>query len=240
MTVYRVKLLKRELIAEGTMAFYLEKPAGFIFKAGQFGEWKLLNPPYTDAEGNTRALSIASSPTEPELMIASRMRPTAFKNSLKEIPIGTEIELDGPYGSFTLHENTARPAVILTGGIGITPFRSIVKHVADAKLPHKIFLFYSNRRPEDAVFLDELQSFEAENKNFKLITTMTEMEKSEKPWNGGQGYITKEMLQKYVDNLELPIYYSAGPQAMVAGMWQMLKAAGVSGDDIKTEDFAGY
>lgn len=258
MPIYRVKLLKRETVAEGTMAFYFEKPADFTFKPGQFGEWKLLNPPYEDAEGNNRPFSFASAPHEPELMIATRMGKSAFKKSLYEMPVGTEIELDGPYGSFVLHENAARPAVILTGGIGITPFRSMVAHAAEKKLLHKIFLFYSNRRPEDAAFLEELQGLATQNQNYKFIATMTDPVRGllsdsigtatvalGRPASNGaekweRGYITKEMIQKYVDNLAEPIYYSAGPPQLVATMWQMLVAAGISFNDIRTEEFPGY
>ncbi len=240
MAVYNVKLLRREHIAEGTTAFYFEKPAGFIFKPGQFAEWKLLYPRYSDTEGNLRPLSIASAPHEPELMIATRMRPTAFKNSLKEMPLGTEIAVEGPFGSFILHENVKRPAVMVTGGIGVTPFRSMIQHAITTKLPHQIFMFYANRRPEDAAFLDELEDVELKTRGFKLIATMTKAEKSGAPWDGEQGYVTKEMIKKYIDNLELPIYYIAGSPASVAGTWQMLIAAGVSADDIRSEDFAGY
>jgi ferredoxin-NADP reductase len=91
-----------------------------------------------------------------------------------------------------------RTAVFLAGGIGITPFRSIVFRAAKEKLPHRIFLFYSNRRPEDAPFLDELQAVERENPNYKLIASMTEMSKSQRPWQGEAGLIDKEMLARHL------------------------------------------
>jgi ferredoxin-NADP reductase len=97
---------------------------------------------------------------------ATRMRDTAFKRVLKTMEIGTEVSLDAPYGSFTLHNNPKIPAVFLTGGIGVTPVRSIVLQAAHDNLPHKIFLFDSNRRPEDAAFLNELM--EAPEKNPRL------------------------------------------------------------------------
>jgi len=118
-------LRKREQIAEGTIAFHFEKPAGFEFRAGQFLDWTLINPPETDAEGNTRAFSIVSAPFESDV-IATRMRDTAFKRVLRSMPLGTEVKIDGPSGSFTLHKNSAKPAVFLAGGIGITPFVSMV------------------------------------------------------------------------------------------------------------------
>ena len=234
------KLLRREEVAEGTMAFHFEKPSGFKFKAGQFADVTLIDPPETDAEGNTRTFSIASSPFENELVFTTRMRDTAFKRSLKKVPLATEATISSAAGSFTLHKNRAKPAVFLAGGIGITPFLSILRQAHHDRLPHKLYLFYSNRRPEDAPFLDTLQNLEKTNPNFHLICTMTEMSKSKKEWKGEVVVIDREMLSRHLATLQGPIYYSAGPPAMVAGMKAMLVGAGVDEDDIRTEDFAGY
>jgi ferredoxin-NADP reductase len=125
-----------------------------------------------DAEGNVRSFSIASAPHEDTLMVATRMRDTAFKRVLDTMPLNSAVKIEGPSGSLTLHNNVTRAAVFLAGGIGITPFRSIVFRAAKEKLPHRIFLFYSNRRPEDAPFLDELQALEKENPNYKLIAKL--------------------------------------------------------------------
>src|SRR5499433_1852047 len=161
-------LRKREQIAEGTIAFHFEKPAGFEFRAGQFLDWTLINPLETDAEGNTRAFSNVSAPFESDV-IATRMRDTAFKRVLRSMPLGTEVKIDGPSGSFTLHKNSAKPAVFLAGGIGITPFHSILRHAAHERLPHQLYLFYSNRRPEDAPFLDTLGNLTELNSNFHFV-----------------------------------------------------------------------
>jgi ferredoxin-NADP reductase len=237
---YGAKLLSRVEVAERTMAFHFEKPSQFDFKPGQSADVTLSNPPETDAEGNTRTFSIASSPFENQLMFATRMRDTAFKRSLKNVPLGTEVKIDSPMGSFTLHKNSAKPAVFLAGGIGITPFLSIVRQAGHDRLPHMLYLFYSNRRPEDAAFLEALQMLEKSNPNFQLICTMTEMPQSQKGWTGETGLIDKEMLSKYLTTLQGPIYYSAGPPAMVTGMRKMLVGAGVDEDDIRTEEFGGY
>ena len=234
------KLIRREEVAEGTMAFHFEKPSGFKFKAGQFADVTLIDPPETDAEGNTRTFSIASPPFENELVFTTRMRDTAFKRSLKKVPLATEVKIGSAAGSFTLHKNRAKPAVFLAGGIGITPFLSIVRQAHHDRLPHKLYLFYSNRRPEDAPFLDTLQNLEKTNPNFHLICTMTEMSKSKKEWKGEIVPIDQEMLSRHLATLQGPIYYSAGPPAMVAGMKEMLVRAGIDEDDIRTEDFAGY
>lgn len=240
MSIYKTVLRRKEEIADGTMAFHFEKPGGFAFKAGQFGDFTLINPGETDAEGNIRGFSLASAPYESDLMFATRMRDTAFKRVLRTMEIGTEVSLDAPYGSFTLHNNPRTPAVFLTGGIGVTPVRSIVLQAAHDNLPHKIFLFYSNRRPEDAAFLDELREIQEKNPNYTFIGTMTEMEKSSRKWDGETGYITKPMLVKYIGDLTLPIFYIAGPAAMVTAMRKTLNEAGVDDDNIRTEEFSGY
>jgi ferredoxin-NADP reductase len=240
MPIYKTVLRGREEIADGTMAFHLEKPGGFAFKAGQFGDYTLINPVETDAEGNTRGFSFVTAPYEDNLMFATRMRDTAFKRVIRTIEIGTEITLDAPYGSFTLHNNSRIPAVFLTGGIGVTPVRSIVLQAAHDNLPHKIFLFDSNRRPEDAAFLDELIEAQEKNPNYTFIGTMTEMHNSAQKWDGETGYITKAMLEKYVGDLMLPIYYLAGPASMVTAMRKTLNEAGVDDDNIRTEEFSGY
>src|SRR5450759_5402824 len=234
------KLIRREEVAEGTMAFHFEKPSGFAFKAGQSADVTLVDPPDTDAEGNTRTFSIASPPFENELVFTTRMRDTAFKHSLKKLPLATEAKIGSAVGSFPLHKNPAKPAVFLAGGIGITPFLSIVRQADHDRLPHKLYLFYSNRRPEDAAFLDTLQTLETTNPNFRLICTMTEMSKSKKEWKGETVLIDKEMLSRHLSMLQGPIYYIAGPPAMVAAMRQTLVSAGIEEDDIRAEEFAGY
>ena len=240
MPVYQSKLKAREEVAEGTMAFHFEKPAGFDFQGGQSVDMTLLNPPETDEEGNIRTFSIVSAPFESELVFATRMRDTAFKRSLKKIPLGTELKIDGPMGSFTLHKNSKKPAAFLAGGIGITPFMSVVAQAAHDRLPHQLYLFYSNHRPEDAPFLDFLRRLEKDNASFHFIPTMTEMEKSKRPWEGERGFIDRAMLIKYLTDLNGPIYYLAGPPPMVAAMRKLLIDTKVDEDDIRTEEFAGY
>ena len=148
--------------------------------------------------------------------------------------------MDSAMGSFTLHKNSDKPAVFLAGGIGITPFSSIVRQADHDRLPHNLYLFYSNRRPEDAPFLEALQKLDKTNPNFRFIGTMTEMPRSKKKWDGETGWIDKEMLSRHLSSLQGPIYYIAGPPAMVTGMRKMLVASGIDEDDIRTEEFAGY
>jgi len=240
MGVYTVKLKSRRGVASGTMAFTLEKPEGFAYKAGQSADFKLIDPPETDDEGIERTFSLASAPFEDDLMVATRMRDTAFKRVLKTMDLGTEIVMDAPYGSLTLHNAADTPAVYLTGGIGVTPARSIILQAGHDKRPQKITLFYSNKTPADAAFLDELIDAQKTNPNFKLVATMTHLDDSDPSWEGERGIINKEMIQKSVPNLVGPIYYLSGPPAMVEAMRRLLNEAGVDDDNIRSEEFAGY
>jgi ferredoxin-NADP reductase len=240
MTTYQARLEGREEIAEGTMAFHFEKPTGFGFKPGQAIDVVLIDPPTTDAQSARHTFSIVSAPFQGELVIATRMRDSAFKRAFKTLPIGSPAKLEGPFGSLALHNNGARPAVFIAGGIGITPFMSILRQAAKDQLPQRLLLLYSNRRPEDAAFLAELQQLEQQNKNFRLVATMTEMTKSARKWDGETRFIDANLVQRFVGDLAAPIYYVVGPPAMVEAMQEVLSRAGVAEDNIRTEEFYGY
>lgn len=240
MATYQIKLKSRNEVASGTMAFHFEKPSGFLFQPGQCGDFTLVNPPQTDAEGDKRSFSLACAPYEDELFITTRMRDTAFKRSLKMIDLGTELTLEAPWGELTLHDDARIPAVFLTGGIGVTPVRSIVLQATHDRLAHPLFLFYSNRTPRDAAFLDELTSAQNRNPNFTLVATMTGVDDAPTQWKGETGYITEAMLKKHLPDLNRPIYYITGPPQMVAAMQNLLKTAGVKEANIRAEEFSGY
>ncbi|HEY8097784.1 MAG TPA: FAD-dependent oxidoreductase [Methylobacter sp.] len=240
MARYKIKLKHHELVAEGTMAFHFERPADFKFKAGQAVGITLIAPSETDAEGNTRAFSIVSAPFEDELVVATRLRDTAFKRELSRLLPGSTVKLAGPFGSFGLPDSPEKTAVFLAGGIGITPFVSMLRQATHEQLPHRLFLFYSNRRPEDAAFLDDLQRLEETNPNYRLIGTMTAMQNSKQAWAGETGHICAELLSKAIGQINSPVYYIAGPPTMVATLREMLKEVGVDDDDIRTEEFSGY
>ena len=229
-----ITLRRRQTVAEGTVAFYFDKPAGFTHEAGQNAMFTLINPAEDDASGPTRPFTIASAPHEPELMIATRMRASAFKRTLAAASLGTKVEMEGPAGVMVLHEDAARPAVFLAGGIGITPFLAMARDAAKRRLPHRLVLFYSNRRPRDAAFLSELERLQGPN--FKLIATMTDVP----DWPGEKRRISRELLAAHLPDLREPVYYFAGPPDMTMAVQGMLKDLGVSEDDMRSEEFYGY
>lgn len=232
-----VKLLNRKEIANGTMAFYFEKPEGFEFRAGQFADFTLLNPPETDNEGNTRGFSLANAPFEQQLMVATRLRDTAFKRVLKDLPIGSELELDAPYGDFTLQKNESKPAVFLIGGIGVTPVRSMIAQATQDKTNHKITLLHANKTHGDAPFESDFKSLANNNPNFSYVSVLSDEPDAK---DAEHGRINEEILRRHVTDLNAPIYYLAGPEGMVKAMRQLLVSLNIDEDNIKTEEFTGY
>ena len=240
MSAYQSRLLGRTEVAEGTMAFQFEKPRDFVFKAGQYIDLTLLGSQAGSSNGLTHTFSIASSPFDEELLITTRMRSTVFKQALSVLPIGTGSRIQGPMGSFRLHNNTSRLAVFLAGGVGIAPFLSMVSYATAEKLRHPIILFYANRYLEDAAFIDALWKLERANPRFRFVPTFTRMANHNGAWRGKTGYINSEMLFTQIGILQGPIYYIAGPPTMVAATRRTLLGVGIDEDDIRTEEFAGY
>ncbi len=239
--VFQAALLSREMVAERTMSFRFAKPADWSYRAGQFVDITLLDPPETDAEGNTRGFSISSAPREGVIMITTRLRDTAFKRVLQQVPLGTELKIEGPFGDLRLH-HADRPALLLAGGIGITPFRSILVETigGGGSLPYRVVLLHANRRPQDAPFADEFRTLERTDLDLTFVPTMTAMAGSSLGWHGEHGHIDAAMLGRHLDGVRDPIYDVAGPAGMVQASRTMLVASGVDEDDIRTEEFTGY
>jgi ferredoxin-NADP reductase len=199
---------------------------------------ELLDPPAGDGQ-KRRTFSLVSAPFEGTLVIATRMRDTAFKRALNALPDGASMKLVGPIGQFTLTD-AARPAVFIAGGIGITPFMSMLRQAARDSSPQRLLLLYSNRRPEDAAFLGELQELGRQNGNFRLFATMTDMSNSARKWDGEAGFVNADLIRRCAGGLIAPVYYVVGPPAMVVAMQETLRGAGISDEDIRSEEFYGY
>jgi ferredoxin-NADP reductase len=235
------RLLKSEQVAERTVAFHFEKPPGFTFKPGQAIDLVLPESVSLDGDAARHAFSIVSAPDERELVIATRMRDSAFKKALAALQAGSEASIDGPFGSLTLHKKAERPAVFIAGGIGITPFMSMLRHAATTASKQKLVLLYSNRRAEDAAFLGELEHHARANPAFQMIATMTgKPQDSRVRWTGETGRIDDAVIRRAAEGLVQPVYYVAGPPAMVAALRDELDDAGVDSDDVRSEEFYGY
>jgi ferredoxin-NADP reductase len=168
------------------------------------------------------------------------MTGTALKRSLAQVPLGTPVELLGPSGSFTLHADAAVPAVFIAGGIGITPFRSMMHDAAARQLPHQITLIYSNRNLEGAAFHEEFRQMAAAHKNFKYVPTLTQAGKSPRPWDGERRYVNAGFLRDHIGDLTTPIFYVAGPPGLVNAITKAVLEAGAESGHVKSEEFEGY
>jgi ferredoxin-NADP reductase len=240
MAEYQMTLEDRQRIARDTMAFWFDtNGARYEFRAGQHADFDFAHWCIGCGGDNSRTFSLASPPHDKKLvMIAMRMRETPFKTALKAAALGTKFTVSRPRGSFTLHQDITRPAVFLAGGIGITPIRSILQSATQERLPHKLYLFYSNREAGDAAFIEELQSLATQNSNFALVPTMTGHKTLAWPYE--KGHINREMLTRHLLGLNGPIYYIAGPSGMVTAISELLKSSGVNDDDIRTEEVGDY
>ena len=225
------------------------------YKAGQYAAMDLQTR--DDPEGPVRAFTIASSPTEEEfILISTRIRDTPFKRKLTNLEIGAPIKITAPVGSFVLPEDdNFKSAVFLSGGIGVTPFRSMVKYATDNHLPIRIVMFDSNRNEENTLYRKDFDQCARANNNFKIIYTITG-ERQEDPssriaaaaaggsdWKGETGFINKEMLTKYMTSDELldSIFYICGPPGMLRAMQILLQDdLRIPDERLKIEEFTGY
>jgi ferredoxin-NADP reductase len=241
MPKFAVTLLKSEQIAAATWAFTLTLPGpAFSFRAGQTIDVTFPHPPHQDASGNRRTFSLAAAPGKDHLLFATRVRGSAFKRSLVEAPAGTALEIEGPFGSFTLPRRAAN-TVLLAGGIGVTPFRAIVEDALDRRLKTSLLLIHSNRTPDEAPFLDELQTWSHGNPRFVYLPTMTQPGLSSKPWTGERRRVGPELLAEYLPgDRNASAYYVAGPDRFVSAVVDALDHAGVDEGRVRFEGFHGY
>lgn len=237
MPLFTTTLRAREEVASGTVAFRFTRPDGFAFQAGQAVSLSLIEPPETDAKGNSRTFSLASAPHEASLQVATRMRDTAFKRVLGSLTTGAPVKLRGPMGNFTLPEDAARPVVMIAGGIGITPFMSMLRHEEHEGSARQRVLLFSNRRPEDAPFLAELDAMQRRCPALEFVSTMTDAAPAPGTWGG---IADPDFLARHLREAPNAVHYLAGPPAMVGALRKALAAAGAAEADVRTDEFYGY
>lgn len=238
MAVYNVKLLEKRQVADGTMEFVLEKPAGFEYRAGQFFDI-ILPKPSEDARKMTyvHGFSFVTAPFEQHISAATRMRPDSeFKNALKAVPDGSELQIEAVWGSFTLKKDETKPVVYIIGGIGITPVRSMVAQATHDKLNRKLTLLYANRGPANAAFTADLEGYAKANGQFTFVPVYTD----EQVAGAEHGMVTGDMVKRHVADVQNALYYLSGPAGMVRASRDLLTELGVDEDNIRTEEFDGY
>jgi len=235
----RAQIKEKREVAKGTLMVVFDLLGAEVdFKAGQYFWVTLLDPPYDDEKGPRRHISVVTSPNERGVLgLCTRLRDTAFKRSLAELPVGAAVDVEQPKGDFLLPEETDRHYVFIAGGIGITVFRCMLLYIAEEKLSHRVTLVYSNRDRESAAFLDELRELEQRIPGLDLVVTMTE----DPSWDGESRRIDTELLRDHLDGgLETFTYLIAGPPPMVEGVAGTLQEAGVPEEQLRPARFSGY
>ncbi|PWU79408.1 MAG: hypothetical protein DLM72_17585 [Candidatus Nitrosopolaris wilkensis] len=219
------------------------------YKAGQYAIVDLETK--EDPEGPVRSFTMASSPTEKDfILVSTRIRDTAFKKKLSSLEIGTSVKVTAPFGEFVLHEDYSKPGVFLSGGIGVTPFRSLVIYATEKQLPVKIIVFDSNRNEDNILYKKEFDECARINTNLKLIYAIADEKEGPAPsssshdyWRGERGFINQAMLTKYLNTNELDnsIFYICGPPSMLKAMQKLLQDdLHIPKERIKIEEFTGY
>jgi ferredoxin-NADP reductase/nitrite reductase/ring-hydroxylating ferredoxin subunit len=235
---------KEKLQGTDVMKFRIAR-GGIDYTAGQYAFFKL-DRISGDAKGPIRHFSIASSPTEQDhILISTRIRDTQYKQKLASLKEGAKILVWGPEGDFVLHDDYSKPAVFLSGGIGVTPFRSMIKYATDKQLPIKITMFDSNKNQQNILYKEEFDRWAEQNKNFKVIYAVTEEEQEAINSNcsGERGRIGKLMLERHLSKGEIgnAIFYICGPPGMLKAMQELLqKEMQIPKDRFKVEAFTGY
>src|SRR3989344_5868112 len=190
MPLYQVGLIRQTRVARGTSLFEFTKPARFLFRAGQAVDVVL--PQKSATQKMSQTFSLVSAPSEKTLMVAMRMRESAFKKKIGKLRVGDRVAIEGPFGSFGLDNDAKTSAVFIAGGIGITPFISMLRETFSlfrkAKPSEKIFLFYSNRTEAETAFLEELRGYAGRHNNFIFVPIFSAL----------SGRINKKILKKEI------------------------------------------
>jgi ferredoxin-NADP reductase len=235
----RARIKEKQEVAKGTLLVTFDLLGEEVdFKPGQYFFVTLPEVGHQDERGLRRHITVVTSPNEKGVLgLATRMRDSAFKRSLGELPVGAEVEVEQPKGDFSLPEETTRPLVFVAGGIGITVFRSMLRYIREEKLPYRVTLIYSNRDRESTAFLDELRELEQALPDFRLILTMTQ----DAGWEGETRKVDREFVKDYLDeDLNQYTFLVAGPPKMAEGVQKALEEAGVQDENVIAERYSGY
>jgi ferredoxin-NADP reductase len=235
----KARIKEKQEVAKGTLLVTFDLLGEEVdFAPGQYFFVTLPDAGHQDDKGLRRHITVVTSPNEKgTLGLATRLRDSAFKRTLRELPVGTEVEVEPPKGKFSLPENTSRPFLFVAGGIGITVFRSMLRYIQEERLPYRVTLIYSNRDRESTAFLTELRELEQALPDFRLILTMTQ----DPGWEGESRKVDAEFVKEYLDDdLNGYTFLVAGPPAMAEGVQAALEEAGVRDENLIAERYSGY
>ncbi len=227
---HRTRLISREMVAESTLALTIERPADFEFSAGQH---TLVSIPGANAD-NLKEFTIASAPSDPDIVLATRVRNSKFKDALYALKAGDAITLRSASG--TLWTESHAPQVWLSGGIGITPFRSILRELMQKNAQLNVTHIHSDRSRASVSFLAEFESCAIEHDGYRFIPTLTR----EKTVGGQGGRITRELIASHAPQFVKSDFFVVGTESFVSSMRAQILSLGVSASQIRTERFEGY
>ena len=235
---YSSRLVDRKQIAENTVTLYFERPAGFEFKAGQHINIKLSNLQFDDKKGARRTFTLSSAPHEPLLHITTRLSESGYKRTLLEGPL-QEVEFIGPMGDMVFDETL--PAVFIAGGIGSTPFKSMILDALHRNVSQSITLLYSNRYVGAAAFHELFKTLGKKHSTIlKYVPTMPDEDQHKSVWSGETRFINNDFIRDYVDDMDKVMFYLCGPPTMVTSMHTVLEKESIDPTRIKSESFWGY
>jgi ferredoxin-NADP reductase len=235
----RAQIKEKQEVAKGTLLVTFDLLGEEVdFRPGQYFFVTLPDVGHQDEKGLRRHITVVTSPNEKGVLgFATRMRESAFKRSLGELAVGSEVEVEPPKGKFVLPDDPSRALVFVAGGIGITVFRSMLRYIREEQLPYRVTLIYSNRDRESTAFLDELRQLEQALPDFRLILTMTQ----DPAWEGETRRIDAQFFKDQLgDELNSFTFLVAGPPAMAEGVQKALDEAGVREENVIAERFSGY
>jgi ferredoxin-NADP reductase len=235
-----LKLEDVNKIAENTYDFIFSPDRKLNFKPGQYLEWTLQHEKM-DNRGMRRYFTIASSPTEKDIIMGVKFydKPSSYKQSLISLKAGEIIVASQLSGDFILPKDTNKKLLFIAGGIGITPFRSIIKYLIDTNEKRDIVLFYSNKSFNDIAY-KEIFDLAAQKIGTKIIYCLSDQKSMPPDWAGETGFISKEMIEKYVPDFMERMFYISGPRSMILTFKKVLKDAGIRKNYIITDFFPGF